>query len=80
MRKSIELTDEQVEAITNYQKEKGLRNFSVAISSIVDNFLKGSDSGMSNEQFALLGDAIVKMDKKIDILIETTAPKSAGEI
>lgn len=74
MNKRIELTEEAVKTVTEYQKRNGLKSFSSAIQNIIDNMLSKDD------QFVLISDAIVSMDKKIDELCMNIAPKSAGEV
>ena len=74
MNKRIELTDEAVDQVTEYQKRNGLKSFSSAIQNIIDNMVSKDD------QFILISDAIVKMNEKIDILAMHIAPKSAGEV
>lgn len=75
MRKTIELTKKDMQAVDEYQKKNGLKNFSEAMRNIVRNL-----DSLSDDNFALLGDAIMKMDEKIDILVMHTAPKHAGEV
>ena len=65
MRKTIDLSDENIKAVTDYQKRNNLKNFSQAIRNIIDNM------GISN----------IDMDKmKEDILSTHVAPESAGEV
>jgi hypothetical protein len=67
--------------IEEIQKEKGIKSFAETVRTIVREYDGGSyGSGISDENFALLADAIVEMDKKLDILLTHIAPKSAGEV
>ena len=75
MRKSIDFTEKDVETISEYQEKNGLRNFSKAVRNMIR-----KDKGLSDENFALLADAIVKLDEKIEAMMIHIAPKSAGEI
>ncbi len=76
MRKTIDLTKKDIQAVEDYQKRNGLKNFTDAMRNIV----RSLDDKLSDDNFALIGDAIMKMDSKIDILVMHTAPKSAGEV
>jgi hypothetical protein len=96
MRKTIDLSKDEINAVEEYQKRNGLKNFSEAMRNMVSSMnshFKQEESDMqmivqdgsdiSDENFALLGSAIVEMDKKIEKIlkhIELIAPKSAGEI
>jgi len=68
--------------IEEIQKAKGIKTFTETVRTIVreyDDGFHGSEK-LSDENFALLADAIVEMDKKMDILLMHIAPKSAGEV
>ena len=79
MRKTIELTKTDIEQVTKYQKRNGLKNFSDAMRNIIRN-MDNKSKDVSDENFVLLGDALVKIDEKIDIVVKHLAPKSAGEV
>ena len=84
MRKTIELTEDELFMVQEYQKRNQLRNFSQAVRGIIRTgeceCKDEKDETLSDDNFALLADAIVKLDKKIDIIISTFAPKSAGKV
>jgi hypothetical protein len=90
MRKTVELSVEEIKTVEDLQKEKKLKSFSEAIRVIInheckckckDNEDESSDIQIKHDEYlTLLADAIIKMDKKLDKLIESIAPKSAGEI
>ena len=76
MRKTIDLNKTDVEKVKEYQERNGLKNFSESMR----NMIRGDSKDLSDDNFALLADAIVKMDNKINILLGRTAPRSAGEV
>lgn len=82
MRKTIELTDEDIQAVEEYQKENKLKNFSEAVRGM----LRGNQckcqtqETLSDENFALIADALVTIDDKLNIVVGSIAPKHAGEI
>lgn len=78
MRKTIDLTEKELLDISEYQKKNSIKNFSETIRTLVRVAL--SEHGLSDENFALLADAIMNMDKKIDLMMVNIAPKSAGEV
>ena len=78
MRKTIDLTEKELSDISEYQQKNKIKNFSETIRTLVRAAL--SENGLSDENFALLADAIMKMDKKIDSMMINIAPKSAGEV
>ena len=82
MRKTIDLTKEDIKKVINYQKENKKNNFSEAIRDIIRNMNQSSYKfdDIPDSKFALLADAILKMDSKINAIIANLAPKSAGEI
>lgn len=84
MRKTVDLTDKQVKAVEDFQKKNKLKSFTKAMQFMVDNLdscnCDCKEDGDDNEVITLLADAIVKMDKKLDVLIGSIAPKHAGEI
>jgi hypothetical protein len=85
MRKSIELGEDELNIVDEFQKRNQMKNFSKAVRAIIRNntetcTCKGEKESLSDENFALLADAIVKLNDKIDIIVGTLAPKSAGEI
>ena len=65
--------------IEKIQKEKGIKTFTETVRTIVREY-DGGSHGLSDDNFALLADAIVEMDRKIDQLLANIAPKSAGEV
>jgi len=65
MRKTIELTDEHIKAVTEYQKRNGLKNFSEAVRGIISTM-------------PIIGYDIDQI--KMDILNTHIAPESAGEV
>lgn len=76
--------------IEKIQKEKEIKTFTETVRTIVREYGNGScscdgectcdDNKISDENFALLADAIVEMDKKLDMLLMHIAPRSAGEV
>lgn len=82
MRKTIDFTKEEIERITKHQKRNGLKSFSAAVKNIMGNKHKCSckSNDISNDNFALLADAIMKIDSKIEAMLINIAPKSAGEV
>lgn len=81
MRKTVDLTEDQIKAVEDFQKRNKLRSFTKAIQIIVDNMGSCDCKDNKNDEIVpLLADAIVKMDKKLDVLIGSIAPKHAGEI
>jgi hypothetical protein len=78
MRKTIDLTEKELLDIGEYQQKNKIKNFSETIRTLVRVAL--SENGLSDENFALLADAIMEMDKKIDLMMVNIAPKSAGEV
>ena len=90
MRKTIDLTEQNIADVTEYQQKNQIKNFSAAIRSIIEN-LNGCSCGDSAEipddKFALIGDVLVEIGKKLDeqdeklgLLTVHLAPKSAGEV
>jgi predicted CopG family antitoxin len=65
MRKTIDLTDENIKTITEYQKRNGLKNFSEAVRNLIDS---KKDTDVDIEKI------------KMEVLNTHVAPKSAGEI
>jgi len=81
MRKTVDLTEEQIKSVEEFQKRNKLKSFTKAIQVIVDNMDNcNCENKKDDELVPLLADAIVKMDKKLDVLIGSIAPKHAGEI
>lgn len=82
MRKTVDLTEEQIKAVEDFQKKNKLRSFTKAIQLIVDNIdVCNCEKSETKDDFSVLvADAIVKIDNKLDILIGSIAPKHAGEI
>lgn len=82
MRKTIDFTNKEIERIENYQKRNGLKTFSAAVKNIIGNEKQCSckSDDIPDDKFALLADAIMKLDSKIEIILKSIAPKSAGEV
>lgn len=84
MRKTVDLSEADIAKIEEYGKEKGIKTFTESMRSIISSFGDASCScnsdNMSDENFALIADALVEMDKKLDIILTHFAPKSAGEV
>jgi len=82
MRKSIELSEDDIQIIDEYQKRNQIKNFSKAVRGLLreKECECKEENGLSDDNFALLADAIVKLDQKIDLIIGTFAPKSAGKV
>ena len=78
MKKTINFTEKEIEKITNYKNKLDLKTFSSAIKNIIANL--SNDNDISDDKFALLADAIIKLDKKIEEMSRNIAPKSAGEV
>jgi predicted CopG family antitoxin len=78
MRKTIDFTDEEIKILEEHKEKIGVNSFSEAVR----NFIKINDEGnlQSDSNFALLADAIIKMDDKINVILRSIAPKSAGEV
>jgi hypothetical protein len=68
MRKTIDLTEENIKAVNEYQKRNGLKNFSESVRNIIGNIGKECSCEKDLEKI------------KIDILNTHVAPKSAGEV
>lgn len=82
MRKTVDLTHEQLLAVEDFRKKNKLRSFTKAIQIIVDNMGECDCKPESDKDdfSVLVADAIVKIDNKLDILIGSIAPKHAGEV
>ncbi len=82
MRKTIDLTEKDVKAVQEYQAKNGFKNFSQAVRNIIRNIENGcsSDSDVSDDNFALIADALQTINNKIDLMLPNIAPKSAGEV
>ena len=91
MRKTIDLTENEIAQVEEFQKRNGLKSFSAAIRSIINakkcscSEKKGED--IPDDKFALIGDALIEIGKKMDdhgekleLLTVHLAPKSAGEV
>jgi hypothetical protein len=78
MRKTIDLSKADIKKIEEYGQAKGIKTFTKSVQGIIDEF---DGASVSDENFALLADALVELDKKIDLIISNLpAPKSAGEV
>lgn len=73
MKKTIDFTKEEIEEITKYQKENKIKKFSTALKEILS-------KKMTDENFILIADILVTMNKKLDVLVSHMPPKSAGEV
>jgi hypothetical protein len=85
MRKTIDFTKEEIERIKTYQERNGLKSFSAAVKNIIGNEKEckcksGDIDNISDDKFALLADAILKLDGKVEAMLMNIAPKSAGEV
>lgn len=81
MKKTIDFTKEEIKKIEEYQNKNNLKTFSAAIKGIVNGkkcSCKTKD--MSDDKFALIADAIIKLDEKLTNMSIHIAPKSAGEV
>jgi len=86
MKNSFSKSD--IEKIEKIQKEKGIKTFTETVRTIVRDFDNGScgcecdcsTERISDENFALIADALVELDRKLDILLTHVAPKSAGNV
>ncbi len=83
MRKTIDLTEKDVKDVQEYQAKNGFKNFSQAVRNIIRNIENGcscDDSDVSDDNFALIADALQTINTKIDLMLPNIAPKSAGEV
>jgi hypothetical protein len=82
MRKTVDLTEDEIKLVTDFQKKNKLKSFSEAIRVMIQsgNECQCSTKNDADENFVLLADAIIKMDKKLDVVVGSIAPKHAGEI
>ncbi len=87
MRKTIDLSQEDIDKIEEYQKRNGLKNFSVAVRSIIQSMdcnKCGHDCTCDREETPKESKTIYQLCKeineKIDIMLPGIAPKSAGEV
>ena len=85
-RKSIDFSETDINIIKEFQTQKGIKSFTESVRTIIRMFGDGSlvekdGDFLSDDNFALLADAIVKLDNKIDLVVANLAPpKSAGEV
>lgn len=79
MRKTIDLTKQEIEKVEEYKKRNSLKSFSAAVKSIID-VVDIDSTDVPDDNFALIADALVKIDEKIEQLSIHVAPKSAGEV
>lgn len=90
MRKTIDLDEIDIQKVEEYQKEKGIKTFTEAVRSIIRNMDGASctcegectcdSEKLSDENFALIADALVEMDKKLTTLVMHIAPRTAPEV
>lgn len=87
MKKTIDLDNTHIQKIEEYKKEKGIRTFGEAVRSIIEKKCTcgtenccDSEEKLSDENFALIADALVEMNKKIDTLVMHIAPRNAPEV
>ena len=79
MRKTIDFTEEEIQLIEDYQKRNDIKSFSKTVKDIINSSGESikSDSNENDNNFAILADAILKIDDKINILIGSIAPRHA---
>lgn len=78
-KKTIEFDNLDIEKIEEFSTENKIATFSETIRYMVRNF--NSSPSISDDNFALIADALVQLNEKIDILISNIEPpKSAGEV
>ncbi len=82
MRKTIELTKEDVDTVIEYQQRNGLKNFSEAVRYLVRNYenLECKCGGEEKGELGKYVELLVEINKKIDLMLPNIAPKSAGEV
>lgn len=83
MRKTIDLTEEDIDRIVEYKQKNGLKSFSDAVRNILrttDNCTCSDETKLDDENFALIADAIKILDEKLDAILVNFAPKHAGEV
>jgi hypothetical protein len=88
MKKTIDLDDIHIQKIEEYKKEKGIRTFGEAVRSIIEkkctcgseNCCDSEKEKLSDENFALIADALVEMKQQIDTLVMHIAPRNAPEV
>jgi len=83
MRKTIDLNQSDVDLVNKHQGKNGLKNFSEAMRNMIRGHNEKSDENFHDDNFALLADAILKMDEKINLILESLekfAPNSPGEV
>lgn len=73
MKKTIDLTDKEIEIVKNYQKDNHIRSFSMVIKDII------SKINNSNDQFIELKDAISKLNEKLETLSIHIAPRNVDK-
>lgn len=84
MRKTVDLDESDIKKIEEYGKEKGIKTFTESVRSIIKEF-DGAPSSLDeneipDEKFALLADAIVELNEKMDLILTHIAPRNAGEV
>lgn len=78
MKKTIDFDNLDIKVIEEYSKENKNTSFSEAVRSMIRNF---NTTTISDENFALIADALVEISAKIDVLlINIQPPKNAGEV
>jgi len=82
MRKTINLTLEEIDRVNKYQEDNGLKTFSAAMKGIIRDMGKCTcvSDDIPDDKFALIADAIMKMDEKLESMRLHIAPRSAGEV
>jgi len=77
MKKTVDLTNEEIKKVTQYQKRKKLKSFSASIKSIIAD-MKSDE--IPDDKFALIADALIKIDEKLNSMKMHIAPRNAGEV
>ena len=83
MRKTIDLDEADITKIEEYATKNNIKTFTESVRSIIREFDGApsiSTDEVSDENFALLADAIIELDKKLELILTHFAPKNAGEV
>jgi len=90
MRKTIDLDEEDIKKIEKFRKENNIKTFSESARSIIrkldgalctcEDECSCETNKISDDNFALLADALIQINDKLDQLLTHIAPKSAGEV
>lgn len=76
MRKTIDLTDEDIEQIKEFQQKNQIKNFSEAVRTVIRQKKCSCGEKTTHEHEPDLSE----INSKLDILLTHIAPKSAGEV